>query len=64
VYIGLKKCDDDNEIIAVAIKNTKAVIPAEAGISSMLHQRLPGDPGFRRDDGIVGLYCCRNNKVP
>jgi hypothetical protein len=43
-------------IIAMAIKNTKIVIPAEAGISSMPNYGLQEYHGFRRDDGGDGLF--------
>jgi len=45
----------------MAIKHAKIVIPAEAGISSLPGQGLQEDPGFRRDDDIVGLFGCRSN---
>jgi len=47
----------------MAIKHAKIVIPAEAGISSLPGQGLQEDPGFRRDDDIVGLFGCRSNNI-
>jgi len=35
---------------------------AEAGIFPMPGQSLQEDPGFRRDDRIVGLFGRRRNK--
>jgi hypothetical protein len=49
------------ENVDMAIKHARIVIPAKAGIFSMLGQDLQEDPGFRQDDGIVGLFGCRGN---
>jgi hypothetical protein len=36
-------------------KIPEVVIPAKAGISSRYDGRMPQDPGFRRDDGILSI---------
>ena len=47
----------------MAIKHTKIVNPAEAGIATMPGQGLQEDPGLRQDDRIVGLFGCRSNRT-